>query len=179
MWRRFRGLNTPAGWVVFSVSLLWIGAASFLAWTYWPDFMAHGESPSEVVRNVGLTALGPIALLVALWRSTIAARQAEAAVAEQVGNRWQRAVDALDSGSVRCRKAAMRLMQLIADAHPEYRDEALVTIDSVAFSSAATDDEKTVASDVIRRLTQGSHREDGGLDPTVAVGEAAPKGTRG
>ena len=149
---------TALGWSVLTVSLLWIAGVAIVMRAYWYDLMVYGEAPSEIARNVGMIVLGPIALLVAVWRSVIAARQVEAAQAEQIAHRWQRAVDDVGSRSVRRRKGGMRLMTLIAEAHPEYLEEAKVTINSVAFSSKATKAERHVGADMIGRLNHGKQK---------------------
>ena len=163
---RNRSLRTAMlGWSVLTVSLLWIAGVVIVTMAYWCDFMAYGEAPSEVARNAGVIGLGPIALLVAMWRSVIAARQVEAAQAEQVAHRWQRAVDDVGSSSVRRRKGGMRLITLIAEAHPEYVEEARVTINSVAFSSNAKTAERQVGADMIERLNHGKDKGLADIDP--------------
>lgn len=145
--------TTAGGWSVSAASLAWATLVAVVTCHYWPNLTVDGASPSGTLRDVGAIILGPIALLVAVWRSTIARRQAATAHADLVGNRWQRAVDAaLDNGNSLRRMAGIRLVQFVAQDHPEYRYDAWQIVDTIRRWPEATQDEKLLAKDVLNAL---------------------------
>lgn len=145
--------TTAGGWSVSMASLAWTTLVVVVTCHFWPDLSVDGASPSGTVRDIGAIILGPIALLVAIWRSTIARRQAATAQADLVANRWQRAVDAaLDNENTLRRTAGMRLVQFVAQDHPEYRYDAGLIIDAIQYSPAVTQDEQLLAKDVLNQL---------------------------
>ena len=94
--------------IAWAVSLI---AAAAIIWVRDPVWLTNNESASTTIRNLGLVVLGAVGLPVAIWRSLIAARQAEAArrqseIAEQnlLNDRFQKGAEMLghpDIASVR------------------------------------------------------------------------------
>ena len=86
-------------------------AATIIAWTTFPAWLRGDESGSATIRNLGLVILAAVGLPLAIWRSVIAERQAQAAqqqseVAAQnlLNDRFQKGTEMLghrDIGSVR------------------------------------------------------------------------------
>jgi len=166
------GRKTEAGglWVTL-VSLAWTTLVAVVASYFWSNLTVDGVPPSGTLRDIGAVILGPIALLVAVWRSTIARRQAATSQADVVANRWQRAVDAaLDNGNALRRKAGMRLVQFVAQDHPEYRSDAWLIVDTIEHSPGATQDEKYVAQDVLNALRDDPDGLVRKVETAVAIG---------
>ena len=161
------GRKTPAGgWSVTVASVVWKTLVAVVTCHWWSNLTVDGVPPSGTLRDMGAVILGPIALLVAVWRS-IARREVATSQADLVANRWQRAVEAaLDNANALRRWAGMRLVQFVAQDHPEYRYDAWLIIDTIEHSPGATQDEKSLARDVLNEL-----RDD--LDGLVRKVEAA------
>ena len=97
-------------WWIIAWALLLVAATS-IVWIKCPAWLTAGESGSTTIRNVGLVILAAVGLPLAIWRSVIAERQAQAAqrqseIAEQnlLNDRFQKGVEMLghpDIGSVR------------------------------------------------------------------------------
>ena len=101
------------GWIsvfVFAVS----GAAVVLVWHHWE---ALADGGSEAIRNIGLVAGGVIAVGLALWRSTIAERQAEAAEHDSLDGQFQRAVEMLGHEMVSVRVGGVVALHNLATRH--------------------------------------------------------------
>lgn len=80
-WRRALSHAVSRGatkwWItVWALSLV---AAAVIAWIRCPAWLTDGESASTTIRNLGLVILAAVGLPVAIWRSVIAERQAQAA----------------------------------------------------------------------------------------------------
>ncbi len=77
LWRLCSRIPLPwlliAGWTVILV------IAAGAAWVSCPAWLTGGESASETLRNLGLLLAAAIGLPIAIWRSTVAERQADAA----------------------------------------------------------------------------------------------------
>ncbi len=112
MGRRALSRMVPRGaatWIMAWTVFLVAGVA--VIWVRDPAWLTDGESASTTIRNLGLVVLGAVGLPVAIWRSVIAARQAEAAqrqseIAEQnlLNDRFQKGAEMLghpDIASVR------------------------------------------------------------------------------
>ena len=64
-------------WIAGIVIVLLIGG--ILSWCFWEDLNDGKDSLSTMIRNLGLVIGGVIAVLLAVWRSRIGERQADAA----------------------------------------------------------------------------------------------------
>ena len=64
-----------------------------LSWVFWEDLRGDQESLSTTIRNLGLVVGGIIAMVLAVWCSTVAERQAE--TAQQQSDTAQRQVEAV------------------------------------------------------------------------------------
>ena len=96
-------------------------------------FTITTESNSTTIRNVGLVIGGIVAILLAVWRSRVAERQADAAqeqarVAQQqadlaqrglLNERYQRGAEMLGSGILAARLGGIYALQRLAEEHPE------------------------------------------------------------
>ena len=101
--------------------------ATIIAWVKFPTWLMGGESGSTTIRNLGLVILAGVGLPLAVWRSIIAERQAQAAqrqseVAAQslLNDRFQRGAEMLghpDAGSVRI--GGIHALARLAAEHPD------------------------------------------------------------
>ena len=67
------------GWLWVSAVLIVSGIGILLSWCFWGELRGDRDSLSTTVRNVALVIGGVIAVLLAVWRSRIGERQADAA----------------------------------------------------------------------------------------------------
>ena len=112
----------------------WIGAwtlilvvASGVVWIEFPAWLTNGESASTTLRNLGLILGAAIGLPIAIWRSTVAERQANAArrqseIAMQnlLNDRFQKGAEMLgdaDIGSVRI--GGIHALARLASEYPD------------------------------------------------------------
>ena len=104
-------------WIIAMVLVLSIGV--LLSWVYWEKLGDENESLSTTIRNVGLPIGGIIAMLLAVWRSTVAARQVGTAQESLLNDQYQRGADMLGSGALSVRMGAIHVLRRLADTHPE------------------------------------------------------------
>ena len=104
------------GWVSISV---WVSVVCW-AWLH-----SGQQSNSDTIRNISLVVGGVAALIVALWRSIVAARQATAAqqqaeTAQRVllNERYQRAAEMLGSNVLSVRLGGIHGLQRLAEEDP-------------------------------------------------------------
>lgn len=107
--RRFCSRMPLPWWIVAWTVILVVAAGA--AWVACPAWLTGGESASTTLRNLGLILAAAIGLPLAIWRSTVAERQADAtrrqsdtAVQMLLNDRFQKGAEMLgnaDIGSVR------------------------------------------------------------------------------
>ena len=113
--------------------LLWIAVISgvlaiglFLSWVYWEDLHGTEDSVSTTIRNLGLVVGGVVAIILAVWRSTVAERQADTAQQSLLNERYQRAAEMLGNDVLSVRLAGIYALEHLAVEHPEqYHVEAM------------------------------------------------------
>ena len=110
-------------WLAVIVVVLIIGV--FLSWVHWEDLREDQGSLSTTVRNLGFVIGGIIAILLALWRSLVAGRQAvtaqrqtETAQHGLLNERYQKGVEMLGSNVLSVRLGGIYALQRIAEEHP-------------------------------------------------------------
>ena len=117
--------------VTVVLALLAILAVSICLAHYFWDVLARDESPSAALRNLSLALGVPIGIVLALWRSTIANRQASAAhkqvatgleqtrLAQEslLTDRFQRAAEMLGHKSAVVRIGGVQALTLLAGQH--------------------------------------------------------------
>ena len=99
------------------VSVLVVSALS--TWQLWGELRGDGESLSTTVRNVGLVVGGAIAILLALWRSTVAERQSETAQRSLLNEQYQLGAEMLGNRVHSVRLGGIFALQQLAAEHPE------------------------------------------------------------
>ena len=117
-------VRDPFRWIGAIYGVLAIGL--YLSWFYWEDLHGDIDSVSTTVRNLGLIIGGIIAMLLAVWRSTVAERQANTAQQSLLNERYQRAAEMLGNDVLSVRLAGIYALEHLAVEHPEqYHVEAM------------------------------------------------------
>ena len=126
-WSRWpRRLLKPssAKWWITAWTLLLLCTAT-VVWVLYPEWLASGESASTTIRNLGLIVAAAAALPLAIWRSIIAERQADAAQrqvefaqASLLNERYQKGAEMLGSNVLPVRLGGIYALQGLADDHP-------------------------------------------------------------
>ena len=70
---------------------------TYFSWRYWDNLGSDMESLSTTIRNVALVIGGSAAILLALWRSRVAERQAASAEGSLLNERYQKGAEMLGS----------------------------------------------------------------------------------
>ena len=112
----------------------WIGAwamlllvAATIAWKVCPEWLTGGESASTTIRNLGLTIAAAVALPLAIWRSIIAERQADAAHRQSetalqnlLNERFHKGAEMLGHPNIRSvRLGGISVLARLASEYPE------------------------------------------------------------
>ena len=106
-----------APWVFMVFLALVVGVA--LSWIYWGDLHHEEESLSTTVRNVALVIGGVIAVLLAVWRSRVAERQAATAQQGLLNERYQKGAEMLGSRMLAVRLGGIYALRRLAGEYPE------------------------------------------------------------
>ena len=77
------------------------------------------ESGSTTIRNIGLVIAGLIALPLAIWRSTVAQKQADVAQQSLLNERYQQGAEMLGSEVLSVRLGGIYALRNLAEEHPE------------------------------------------------------------
>ncbi len=104
-------------WIVGIATVLATGI--LLSWCFWDELGNENESVSSTIRNVGLLFGGIIAMLLAVWRSKVAERQANTAQQRLLHERYERGAKMLGSGVLAVRLAGVYALERLAKEHPE------------------------------------------------------------
>ena len=142
-------------WWIIAWALLLL-AATITAWIKCPTWLTRGESGSTTIRNVGLVILAAVGLPLAIWRSVIAERQAQAAqrqseIAEQnlLNIRFQKGVEMLghpDIESVRI-GGVHTLARLAAQYSDVFHLRVMQTLSAFVVDRTKADTEETQSGD--------------------------------
>lgn len=121
-WRNVR--EAGVWWIVGALSVLAIGIGG--SWIFWDELRGEADSLSTTIRNVGLVIGGAVAILFAIWRSTVAERQSQTTLAAMLHERYHRAAQALGSKDLSIRLAQIYVLERLAQDHPnEYHVQVL------------------------------------------------------
>lgn len=105
--------------------VLLIGTAGVI-WMKFPEWLTSGESASTTLRNMGLIVAAAIGLPLAIWRSVIAERQANAArrqseiaTQNQLNERFQKGAEMLGNADIESvRIGGVHALARLASEHP-------------------------------------------------------------
>ena len=140
-------------WVALIVFTLAIGVT--LSWVYWEDLRGSQDSLSTTIRNVALVMGGVIAILLAMWRSKVAERQATTSQQGLLNERYQKGAEMLGSAALSVRLGGIYALQRRAEEQPE-KYHVLVMSLLYAFARVPTSD----GGDKIRFQTQDGQEEE-------------------
>ena len=110
-------------WIAGVAFILAIGI--ILSCRFWEELRGDGESLSTTVRDLGFVIGGIIAIVLAVWRSVVAERQADTArrqseTAERglLNERYQKGAEMLGSDLLSVRLGGIYALQHLAEDHP-------------------------------------------------------------
>ena len=104
-------------WIAGVVAVLAVG--SLFSWVFWEDLRGENESLSTTIRNLGLIIGGVIAIILAVWRSRVAERQAGTAQQSLMNERYERGAEMLGSPTLAVRLGGIFALRRLAEEHPE------------------------------------------------------------
>lgn len=140
---------------------------------YWASKIHQGkESGSATIRNLGLTILAIIALPLAIWRSIVAYRQADAAhrqadIAQQslLNQQYQRGAEMLESDFLSVRLGGINVLRRLANQHPEEYHLDVMSL----FCSFARDPNRSKGHGIRQKSDQNQGQEaEGKVDEHVS-----------
>ena len=141
-------------WVVLIAIVVAVGPS--LAFDNW-DVLHDDDKDSVIttIRNLALIIGGIIAVLLAIWRSTVSERQADTAQQSLLNERYQKGAEMLGGAALSVRMGGIYALERLAADHPEqYHVQVMQLL--CAFARQPTEDE-----DYQRRLDNlPSPRED-------------------
>ena len=126
-----------------------------LSIVFW-KWLSAGESGSTTIRNIGLIAVGVIALPLAIWRGIVAERQAATAQQGLLNERYQKGAEMLGSHTLSVRLGGIYALEHLTVEHPgKYHLRTMELF--CAFVRHPVEDKALEALD--RRETQGHQNE--------------------
>ena len=112
-------LRRKSAWFFVVTWALVVMVASGLASVAYWDSLNVNESSSATIRNLTLVVSVVIALPLAIWRSVVAARQAETAYHGLLNERYQKGSEMLGSNVLSVRLGGIFALRRLAEEHPE------------------------------------------------------------
>ena len=120
----------PEGFWVAVIILVVLAVGAVLTWVYW-DWLRAGETGSTTIRNIGFIIGAVIAMVLAVWRSRVAGRQAatsqhqaqialqQAVTAERglLNERYQKGAEMLGSNVLTVRLGGIHALLNLAGEH--------------------------------------------------------------
>ena len=108
----------PDGFWVAVIILAVLAVGVVLSWKYW-DWLRAGETGSTTIRNIGLLVGAFIAMVLAVWRSLVAGRQAATAERGLLNDRFQKGAEMLGSEVLAVRIGGIYGLIHLAGEHPQ------------------------------------------------------------
>ena len=105
-------------WWIAGIATVLVTSIS-LSWYFWDELGNDNESLSSTIRNVGLLIGGIIAMLLAVWRSRVAERQANTAQQRLLNERSERGTEMLGNDVLSVRLGGIVALARLAKEHPE------------------------------------------------------------
>ena len=147
-------------WIAGIVAILVV--SNLFSWICWGNLRGDEESLSSTIRNLGLVQGGFIAIVLAVWRSIVAQRQAETAQQGLLNDRYQQGAEMLGNEVLSVRLGGIYALQRLAEEHPEqYHVQIMQLFCSYARNPTRDDDvEGTPEAEEKPTHTNPSPRED-------------------
>ena len=149
--------NEKTLWPLAILAVAAIG--SVVAWQLWEDIEDQNEPISTTIRNVALIVGGLIAILLAMWRSRVAERQADTSQQGLLYDRYQRGAQMLGDGNLAVRLAGIYTLQRLAEEHPDQYHIQIMQL-FCSFVRSPTDDGRISRHDKARGETGSRLRAD-------------------
>ena len=168
--RARESVQSKLGLIALLVLAVVVAAGVWSLVQFW-DWLQTGEvgreTGSTTVRNIGLLVAGLVALPLALWRSIVAQRQADAAQRQAVtahqdllNERYQRGAEMLGSAVLAVRLGGIYALQRLAKEHPgEYHVQIMRLL--CAFVRNPTVDGNGQVSLTDHNTGEGTETDDG------------------
>ena len=121
-WCRIKSLfsrvtNWDGFWWIVAIACV-LGIGTLFSWLFWEELHGDQESLSTTIRNLGLVVGGIIAMLLAVWRSQVATRQADTAQQGLLNERYQQGAEMLGSEVLSVRLGGIYALERLAVEHP-------------------------------------------------------------
>ncbi len=129
-----------------------LAVGSLLSWCFWEELHGTEDSISTTVRNLGLVVGGVIAVLLAIWRSLVATRQADTARQGLLNERHQKAAEMLGHDNLSVRLGGVYALQALIEEHPEQYYVSCMRLLCAFVRNPPADEQLPVLSD--RELTR-------------------------
>ena len=113
-----RAVRWDGFWYIVGIGAVLI-VGVYLSSVFWEDLRGHRDSPSTTVRNVGLVIGGIVAILLAVWRSRVAERQAATSQQGLLNERYQKGAEMLGSNVLSVRLGGIYALERLATENPE------------------------------------------------------------
>ena len=155
-------------WLIPIVSVSALGI--FLGWKFWDMLHDTGDTVATTIRNLSLVGGGIIAVLLALWRSIVASRQADTAQRSMFNDRYQRSADMLGSDALSVRIAGIYALEQLAKEHvSDYHITVMNVLCSFARFPTADDNLKELTPDIPLEIRETIREQLGLPRPDVSV----------
>ena len=104
-------------WVMLSA--VFIAAIGVCFTVHFWDWLTQQESPSATIRNAGLVIAAPVALILAVWRSIIAQKQAGTAEKNLINEQFKSGIELLGHESAMVRLGGIYTLSEMGDLYSE------------------------------------------------------------
>ena len=104
-------------WVLLSA--VFIAAIGVCLTVHFWDWLTQQESPSATIRNAGLVIAAPVALILAVWRSIIAQKQAGTAEKNLINEQFKSGIELLGHESATVRLGGISTLSEMGDLYSE------------------------------------------------------------
>ena len=137
-------------WWFFAVVVILV-VGSFLSWHFWEQLRGTVESDSIIIRNITLVIAAPVALILTIWRSTVAGRQATTSEHSLLNERYQKGAEMLGNEVLSVRLAGIYALDRLARDYPEQYHLEIMKL-FCAFARNPTSDENLVLIEIIESI---------------------------
>ena len=111
--------NVHGGPLVLIVAVVSAIAAIALGSAYSDELTKGGDSLARIIRDIGLAAAVPPSAVLALWRGSVAQRQADISLRSHLNERYQNGVQLLDNATIMVRIGGIHVLENLALESPK------------------------------------------------------------
>ena len=150
-------------------SVVVIVAGTHISLEHW-ESLNGGESPSATIRNLVVVVAGLVGLPLTLWRSCVAARQADTAQRNLLEQRYQKGAEMLGSADVWTRVGGVFALQGLAQDHPQQYHVQIMRLFCAFFRQNARPSQSAVEREV---ETNDVKEKESSTGPTSGIFQGA------